>query len=325
MYGIDDLKSKIEITESSVECPHKSCSNRLMRQRGNFKRNHDFLCQTHGIYVSPSTFEYLRAEDNLLDASSPETGLLARIMGSKRESRMARDRSEDALTWNVFRYMDGKEILKAYFGEVFKDDSDIIEQVYWSYAIKAGIAWPELIRAREEFGESTALGSEPDLIIETVNAIYFIEAKYTSSNKTSGSRDDLAKRIANPKSYVNGGNGHFSKVFKSSYTKIVEDQKYELMRFWLLGSWIAQQKKKRFMLINIVRENTEVDIEHSFGIHINASELRNIRRITWESIGKYAVNENHHAPCELSDYLESRSIGYDGNGVLGKAFTERMW
>ncbi len=325
MYGMTYLKPKIEITSNEIECPLKGCKNRLKRQRGNFKRNNDFFCRTHEIYVSPSTFEYLREEDNLLDSSPAEINILSSIKSSKRESRIARDRSEDALTWNVFRYMSNMGILKRYLEELSCDDSDIIEQVYWSHAIIADISWPDLIKARVEFGESASKGSEPDLIIETNNVIYFVEAKYTSGNKTSGYGKQLASRIENPKKYITGGHEHFRKVFKSSYETVVVDQKYELMRYWLLGSWIAEQKKKRFMLINIVCERSEIDIESSFGTHIINSELNSFRRATWEAIGKHAIVENNHATCVLSHYLENRSIGYDNNGNLVKAFQEISW
>ena len=38
MNGKDQLKEKIEITETKVECPVKRCNNRVERQRKRFRR-----------------------------------------------------------------------------------------------------------------------------------------------------------------------------------------------------------------------------------------------------------------------------------------------
>ena len=65
-----------------------------------------FLGPQHGIYISPSTFEYADEFDNLLWHDPADRELLAAFKPFKRESRLARDNSEDALTWNVFRYLE---------------------------------------------------------------------------------------------------------------------------------------------------------------------------------------------------------------------------
>ena len=62
-----------------------------------------FKCPKHNIYISPTTFEYQSELDNLLWKDEADLDLLDRTKGVKRESRIARDRSEDAVTWNVFR------------------------------------------------------------------------------------------------------------------------------------------------------------------------------------------------------------------------------
>ena len=105
MLGIEELKECIEITDSTVECPVKGCSEKVERQRGVFKREDRFRCPVHNIYISPSTFEYQSELDNLLWKDEVDLDLLKRIKKVKRESRIARDNSEDAVTWNVFRFL----------------------------------------------------------------------------------------------------------------------------------------------------------------------------------------------------------------------------
>ncbi len=56
MYGLKDLKEKINITKTTVECPVKDCDVIVERQRKSFKREERFYCPKHKIYISPSTF-----------------------------------------------------------------------------------------------------------------------------------------------------------------------------------------------------------------------------------------------------------------------------
>ena len=111
MFGAKDLKEKIFVTENEVDCPVRDCHEKVKRQRKFFRCEPQFQCPYHKIYISPSTFEYESEFDNLLWKASEDRALLHRIKTFKRESRMARDNSEDALTWNVFRYLERKKQL----------------------------------------------------------------------------------------------------------------------------------------------------------------------------------------------------------------------
>jgi len=106
MLSMEELKESIEITETTVECPVKGCNGKVERQREVFKREERFKCLKHNIYISPSTFEYQSELDNLLWKNKADLDLFKRIKKVKRESRIARDNSEDAVTWNVFRFLE---------------------------------------------------------------------------------------------------------------------------------------------------------------------------------------------------------------------------
>ena len=84
------------------------------------------------------------------------------------------------------------------------------------------------------------------------------------ATKLPSSEDPLVKE-----KYVNGGCGWYQNVFKSDFeTVAISDRKYELLRFWLLGSWIAQNQRLRFILVNLVPAEREKDIETQFKKHI---------------------------------------------------------
>jgi hypothetical protein len=317
MYGLKDLKEKINITVNTVECPVKDCDVIVERQRNSFKREKKFYCPEHKIYISPSTFEYENETYNLLWKDRDDMELLKNIKTVKRESRMARDNSEDALSWNVFRFLEKNQLLEKVIEPTLGVPIKSPEIIYWSYSQKDETGWPALNDAREYFGEQIRRGSEPDIIIKTDNALFFIEAKLTASNETVPTNLDDAKK------YEEKDKKFYSQIFKSAFNTIaVQEKKYELLRFWLLGNWIAKEKNLDFYLIDLVLEEKEQDIENIFGQLIKQDQNKRFIRITWEDI--YAQILNHGTSLSDSnriiDYFKNKTIGYDGFGKLQKAF-----
>lgn len=290
MLGINDLKDKIVITENKVECPVKGCYEFVERQRNVFRREKKFQCPRHKIYISPSTFEYETEQDNLLLFDNADKDLFAQIKKVKRESRIARDNSEDALTWNVFRFLEKQEMIPNLLSHLPSLKSNEAELILWSYSPEERTSWDLLNKAMIEFGETIARGSEPDVIIRTENALYFIEAKLTATNKTKPSNPTDRKK------YETGGNNLFQKVFSTDFETIaIKEEKYELMRFWLLGNWIAKQLNFDFYLVNLVLSEREKDIECSFRAHIIDDQNEHFMRLTWEDI--YAIIKNANTIC----------------------------
>jgi hypothetical protein len=246
MLGMEELKESIEITETAVECPIKGCREKVERQRKVFKREERFKCPKHSIYISPSTLEYQSEIDNLLWKDKADLGLFNKIKKVKRESRIARDNSEDAVTWNVFRFLEKYNLLSGYLSKLVNNKILNPEIIYWSYSQHQQNAWNELQDGRKEFETKPRKGSEPDIIVKSDNALFFIEAKLKANNNT-------ICKSKNPKvqgKYETGGNNWFSKVFKSDYeTVAIVEKKYELLRFWLIGTWIAKQLNLDFYLV----------------------------------------------------------------------------
>ncbi|MCK4244581.1 MAG: hypothetical protein KAX20_03040 [Candidatus Omnitrophica bacterium] len=308
MFGTDRLKDKInKVNNTFVECPVKGCREKVKRQRKRFKRELEFMCKTHHIYISPTTFEYQDEFDNILWKDKTDKDLLKRIKGVKRECRMEHDNSEDAVTWNVFRFLERNKLLSGFLGKISKSPITNPEVIYWSYSQLQQKTWGKLLRARIEFGESPERSSEPDIIVKSDNTIFFIEAKLTATNDTTPSNPGDSKK------YLTGGNSWFKEVFESDYQTIaISEQKYELLRFWLIGSWIAKQLDLDFYLVNLVLSERERDIKEIFKMHIKENRHRKFTRITWEEIYKYILSTKkaNREKEAIIEYFRNKSIGY---------------
>ena len=318
MLGIEELKENIGITKTTVECPVKGCSEKIERQRKCFEREEKFKCPVHNIYISPSTFEYQSELDNLLWKDQADLDLFKMIKTVKRESRIARDNSEDAVTWNVFRFLERNNLVEKTLSPIIGVPLKSSEVIYWSYSQKENSSWSELNKAREEFGEEIKRSSEPDVIIKTDNTLLFIEAKLTAGNRT------VPSDMSNSKKYENGGENLFSKVFKSDYKAIaIDEKKYELLRFCLLGIWIAKQQDLDFYLVNLVLSEREKDIETILKRHLYENQRMKFIRIIWEDLYQQILNRGSPGIDEdvMIKYFRNKTIGYDGNGRLQKAFS----
>lgn len=316
MYGWNELKQKISIEENLVECPVKHCNNKVERQKQVFKREQRFQCPVHKIFISPSTFEYETEHENLLWYDPKDSQLFEQILKVKRESRIARDNSEDALTWNVMRYLDKQSMLPQFLSKLSGKEIKEAELILWSYSPKEKSNWTLLNKARLEFGETVARGSEPDIIILTDKVLFILEAKLTAFNETKPS--DLKDK----KKYESGGDQLFQRIFVTNYdTVAIKEERYELMRYWLLGNWIANQLGLHFQLYSLVMQSREIELEIEFDKLISESEKRKFSRLTWEDIYNFILNIKESQEKKIIlQYFKNKTLGYDSDHQLIKAF-----
>ncbi len=317
MFGHSDLKEIFQRIGTTDICPVKDCKQSVDRQVKVFKRLDNFKCPDHHIYISPSTFEYETENDNLLWTDNSDLELFNAIKTVKRESRIARDNSEDAVSWNVFRFLDRRKLLNPLLSKLSGKQINESELILWSYSPNEKSQWSLLNAAREEFGEVIARGSEPDIIVLTDKGLFFIEAKFLSGNETSPTNK------SNSKKYLTGGNDWYNSVFKNSYQDVaISSEKYELLRFWLLGTWIADKLNTDFYLLSLVLQERDTDIEKLFGKHIHQDTKKIFKRITWEDIYSFI------ATLKLADsdtnkmkwYFQNKTQGYN-SGQLTKGFS----
>ncbi len=319
MYGFEQLKPQLVADADETTCPVRDCSVRRPKQRKRFLPHDAFKCPLHGIYFSDSTFEHVSAHDNLLWHSAEDLALLETLRPLKRESRMARERSEDAVTWNVFRHLERSGRLPAWAASAIRQPVSTATAHYWSCDRERRSVWAPLAHARADFGELPKRETEPDLVIEAPEVDIWLEAKVGASNKTKPSEPVGAEAR-----YAAGADGWYSSVCRSPFATIaVAGERYELLRHWLLGSRAAQQRGKRFVLVNLVREGDAEDIEDFAARHFKLSADRAFVRVTWESIRGFLRGSKDCSADDLRliQYLDEKSLGYDRAGRLLRAFS----
>ncbi len=211
MYSLSDLKSRVSVRRDTVECPVRGCITNVSRQRGRFVTTREFQCPYHGIFISPSTFEYGDPRRNFpLIAEEDWLLLTEQIAADKREThRLGRERSEDAVTYNAFRSLERAGAMPRVLEALTGRPQASAWLTYWSHSLLDGRLLPTLEDARRAFEVRVDHGSEPDLIIETPSELIFVEVKVASGNNTT------CRQAAPLHRYATRENGWYDRVFSA--------------------------------------------------------------------------------------------------------------
>lgn len=329
MFYLKDLKQKIEKIDDKVGCPVKGCSERvdIMKRRDQSRLNsylgtqedklkdfEKYLCKTHKIYISPTSIIYKYLRDNLFWYDDSKV-LLDKIINVKRwKHQLFYHNSEDALSWNVFRFLERNNMVDDFLQEKLNIPIANSKVIYWSYSQSDKSKLKLLNRARSEFELRPSAGSEPDVIILSNSSLVIMEVKLTNENKNGPGNPNVEEK------FVSGGHGWWNKVFRSNFkTVAIKNRKYELMRFWLLGTWMAKQRNIDFHLINLVPSDREKNIEAVFKKNINekldGSQRREFLRINWEDIYEYILDSpiQNSDKTKIMNYFENKAIFKNGN------------
>jgi len=295
------------------------CSRIVERQKRVFLREQRFRCAEHSIYISPSTYDHEDYRDNLFLDDDEDCNVLEQMLRVKRETgRLSRERSADALTFNVFRTLELEGLLPSVVSRLSGSQVLRASLSYWSFSLSSGTVHPLLKAARKAFGEVEERGSEPDIIVETDSTLVLIEAKLDSRNETTPSRPWVLE------TYRRAEKNWYDRVFQDGPVLVAREHKlYQLMRLWLLGTWMANRAGKGFALVSLTPASCDEDLVSRFGPHILASEGRAFGHFTWEEIREEvrpAAVAGSPVARRLVEYLDHKTLGYDRVGQLRLAF-----
>jgi hypothetical protein len=333
MFGLEELKKKIEVKGDTIICPVIGCENQVRKMTNGVLKSLDAylekgesnrekfdqcLCKEHKIYITPTTFIYEDLRDNLLCYDADKDFLDKIVVAKRIKAQLHHDKSEDAVSWNVFRSLERSKLLSGFLEGLHNSPVESPEVIYWSYSQSQQKVWNELEKARAEFGESPQRSSEPDIIVKSNNILFFIEAKLMATTKIdfnkSHTEEDKEERI---RRYSKG-----DRFLKRPVENIIDAGYYQLMRFWIIGSSIAERLNLDFYLVNLVLSGKEEDIEGDFKGCIKETQRKKFIRITWEDMYKHISSSvSSKRDKDIIRYFRNKSIGYDGNGELQKAFS----
>jgi hypothetical protein len=196
---------------------------------------------------------------------------LSGITHEKKRRRLANERSEDLLTWNVFSWLEARSLL----GQVIRwvglpEPSDTPSIYYWGATDHAapGVELRDLLT--RSFGESPGSLSEPDLILVGQASVVFVEAKFGSPNdRQVGTKAERYVKAA-------------PAWFRTNAEAVAQVGYYELTRNWAIGGALADQLGRRFALVNLVRRGDEGQVSEEFGPLLSDKGTFAVR--TWEDL-----------------------------------------
>ncbi len=283
------------------------------------------ICPDHGIQcyhsTSGATFAYPDVQRNFI--ASPGT-LAEKVIGHpfKYEShRLGLERSEDAVSWNVFRSLQEAGAL-AQVAKLIVGDCPLHEPFLflWGLCLTDDdfTPWHLLQTARERFETQLPVDrplTEPDIgLFLPGKYLILIEAKFTSRNTfyKSGSRKDA--RSLTMEELIAIYSDPALQILDQSLGRSANRIYQQLWRNTIFAEWMAREDhpKTKAYHVNLVRAGQDEASAVEFSGFIRPKYGDRFRRLTWEQLYQRFRHDNELGLLRL--YLERKTAG------LKKAF-----
>lgn len=319
-YGISELNPAVVSqpgTSRSVLCYVQGCERTLRVPTRGFRGD---ICPRHGIRChhsfAGSTYAYADPKRNVIVSAEQFASRIVRHPFKYESHRLGSEKSEDTLTWNVFRSLQEAGQLGAFVQGVTGETSPVEPFLYlWGIGLTDDEfePWSLLVAARERFEEKLPVDrpyTEPDIALHLPGRyLILIEAKFTSPNtyyepgprKDSHSLtfDELLGRYSDDR----------LKILDEVKARAAQRVYQQLWRNTIFAEWMAVQDHPRTKAyhFNLVREGQETEAEPEFRKLINADFQDRFRRITWEQI--YRGTEACERLETMRRYLANKTAG----------------
>lgn len=215
-------------------------------------------CPTHHLAVHSTrrgyTYVYDEPYRNLLWTDAEDQERLTAILRGKRESRMGHEHSEDAITWNVFRFFERHGCLAPAMRTICPSPDDEPLTVFWT--THDGCLWEPYRLCSERIPERASARSESDLIfLWERKLLVVVEAKFRSPNRSDSDPKKRKVELRKSRPYIT----HASRCLnQKSAKRAVCDGWYELLRNWVLGMELKDMLGcETFVLVNLLRKRHE--------------------------------------------------------------------
>jgi hypothetical protein len=185
--------------------------------------------------------------------------------------RFCSERSEDAVTWTVLRWLEQDKRL-----DVFRaGESEVPALLMWGAAVSgddADSAADELEAISRDYGEEEDGRSEPDVILVWSDLVVTAEAKFHSANTRQRNYRNFSR-------YLRRKN-----VFSVPCEDVASAGFYELTRNWVLGIELAERLGQRdFLLVNLGSPALAVSANEFAALLAQAPSRRFTHR-SWSSV-----------------------------------------
>jgi hypothetical protein len=295
-----------------VRCCIRGCNRWIARRRRNVPAEY---CPDHHISTSKSpTYVFQDWRFNFIVNPAPISE-----MSKVEKWRLRNERSEDALSWNVFVPLLHMDLLPALLEQLDLDGTMSEVDLYlWGNRILKSPGskgfWDHLARARKALERGVGFPTEPDIILRVPDRLLvLIEAKFGSPNGTLVGKEDRFCDIDEFLARYPAAEGIEDPINR----KWIEEQAPEcvleqLVRNVVFATHLAE-KGERMIVLNLVRDSDEITIESKFRKHLIPQGCVEFRRVTWESFWPIFARGGDNATPVLN-YLANKSLG------LGAAF-----
>lgn len=319
-FGAHNLDPRVVCLSTSprkVRCYVRGCG-RILRTPTRYEAGE--TCPEHGVRCHYSsygaTYSYADVRQNAI--ASPDL-LASRIIGHpfKFEShRLGSERSEDMLSWNVFRSFQEAGCL-GMIGRLLTGDTSPLEPFLflWGICLTDDACDPMdlLISTRKRFESNLPVErplTEPDIMLWLPGRyLVLIEAKFTSPNTfyEKGPRKDaqsltlteLLEIYRDPRLHI------LDYARASSATHVY----YQLWRNMIFSEWMARKDhpNTKAFHVNLVREGHEKASAAEFHSLVRPEYQDRFLRLTWENIYRLALKQPQLS--RLCRYLETKTAG----------------
>jgi hypothetical protein len=274
------------------------------------------VCPDHGIRVhGGGTYTYEDYRRNLVVDADYFENHIRRNPFKYECHRFGQERSEDAVSWNVFRSLQRAGCLHLVAKLITGIENPSEPRLFlWGLELQADGAepWDLLLYARDRFERDLPVSrpkTEPDIALFLPGEyLCLIEAKFTSINgvyerdrktKLFDLTIDQLVKIYQDKSL---------KILKHDEAGIRDTIHYQLWRNMIFAEWMAMGDgpKTRAYHASLVRQGFEGDVCEEFVTLLNSDFQDRFEQITWEQI--YAIATRHRpALNHLCRYFESKT------------------
>jgi hypothetical protein len=240
LFGVAELSFR-----GRNACPVRNCN-----EASPCPAHHLAVHSTRGGY----TYVYDEPSRSLLWTHADDQARLDAIMRGKRESRMGHEHSEDAVTWNVFRFFERHACLSPAIRTICPCPDTEPLTVFWT--THNGCLWDSYRLCSDQIPEKPTARSESDLIFLWKNKlVVVIEAKFRSPNRSDSDPQKREVELRKSRPYIE----HAARCLNEKGAKsAVRDGWYELMRNWVLGMALKDTLAcEEFVLVNLLRKRHE--------------------------------------------------------------------